>query len=135
MKWFNRKKKPLSADVIRLLAQAHSIHKAELEFAKDEAREEARAEFKAHLRSLGEEIREALFGKSDSIRSAVGVLLVDEGVFTPEEWNDFVNVKKAQSAEQAVSGLQQARAREAHYAAQRADWANTDRKYPLSAKA
>jgi hypothetical protein len=37
-----RKKKPLSADVIALLAQAHGIHKVELDIARDDARTELR---------------------------------------------------------------------------------------------
>ena len=135
MKLFKRKKKPLSADVIALLAQAHAIHKAELEFAKDAAHEAALITAAGKQRELGEQIREALFGRADHMRSEIGALLVAAGVFTPVEWNDYVDVKKAESAEQAVSGLQQARAREAHYASQRADWAGSDRKYPLSRKA
>jgi hypothetical protein len=53
MKLFkSRKKRPLSADVIALLAQAHSIHQAELEFARDEVRTELRDKVRKALESM-----------------------------------------------------------------------------------
>lgn len=47
-----RKKKPLSADVIALLAQAHGIHQAELEFAKDAMKAELRDKVRHALEGM-----------------------------------------------------------------------------------
>jgi hypothetical protein len=47
-----RKKKPLSADVIALLAQAHSIHKVELDIARDEVRAEMRQKVRDALQAM-----------------------------------------------------------------------------------
>lgn len=53
MKIFGRtKKKPLSADVIALLAQAHQIHQAELEFARDGVKAELRQKIRDALQAM-----------------------------------------------------------------------------------
>lgn len=82
LKRFRRdKKKPLSADVIALLAQAHQIHQAELEFARDEVRSRLRQEVRDMLMAQDDKAyganREAVAYALDKLRIDVGLLFSD----------------------------------------------------------
>jgi hypothetical protein len=82
-----------SADAIALLAQAHAIHQAEIEFAREEARAEAR-------RELCQKVRDSLMrielklgwspaDSEDKFRCAVGEIFCE----TPDQrldWYAFV---------------------------------------------
>jgi hypothetical protein len=94
LKRFRKGKKPLSADVIALLAQAHQIHEAELEFARDEVRAELRQSVRDVLmgqkdEAYGQAHREAISYALDKLRIDAGILFCETRQ-QREEWVAFV---------------------------------------------
>ena len=99
MSIFRRKKKPLSADVIALLAQAHSIHKAELEFAKDAVRAELRDKVRHALEDM--QLRDGKAGTAldsaadieDKYLVAIGSLFCETHELE-REWHNYIRDRR-----------------------------------------
>jgi hypothetical protein len=114
MSIFKRKKKPLSVGAIAMLAQAHDIHRMELEFAREQARKEARAELRQSVRDKLLAVHSQISSwKAWSQADVEDLYLVDVGGLfadTPEhqaEWNHFVRDRRIAINEQKFDVLHQ----------------------------
>jgi hypothetical protein len=112
LKKLRKGKKPLSADVIALLAQAHQIHQAELAFARDEARTELRQKIRDALQMM------TLMDKDDGRCWYSSAEVEDRYLFnigslfceTPEdraEWSAFVRERRITRNDQKAAVLAQ----------------------------
>lgn len=117
MKLFkSRKKKPLSADVITLLAQAHAIHKVELDIARDDARTELRDKVRKALegmqgydRSDGRSSRSTADIQDDYLVS-IGALFC-ENLEQEREWHTYIRDRRIASNDAKFAVLSQQIAR------------------------